>query len=260
MSKTVQSVDRALTILEVLSKHSKGLGTTEIGELTDLHKSTVHRLLGTLIEKGFVEQDPTTSDYMLSLKLFEIGSKRVIAGDILSASRKYTGRLMTEVNEVVHVVVRDGTDIVYIDKVEADNTIRMASTIGRRSPLYSTSVGKAILAFMPEDKVAEIWNKSSIVPLTKNTIVDFVTFQQELNKIRLQGFSEDDEENEVGVRCVGAPVFGFNGEIQGAISISGPAFRITKKSVPKTGAILRKYADLISKELGYTGTNEGEIA
>src|SRR5699024_6319729 len=115
------------------------------------HKSTVHRLLGTLIYKGFVEQSEITNKYRISLKLYELGSKRIAGMDLVSASKLYTKELMENTNEVVHLVVRDGNDIVYTDKVDANNTIRvMTSAIGKRSELYSTSVGKAILAFLDE--------------------------------------------------------------------------------------------------------------
>ncbi|NMA83784.1 MAG: IclR family transcriptional regulator [Epulopiscium sp.] len=254
MIDVVQSVDRALSILEVISDYSDGLGITDISEKVSLHKSTVHRLLGTLIYKGFVEQDLTTNKYKISLKLYELGSKRIEGLDILKISKPYTQALMREINEVVHLVIRDENDIVYIDKVEANNTIRMASTIGRRSPLYCTSVGKAILAFTDDEEVEEIWENSNIKKLTENTITNFDNFKKELEIIREQGYAEDDEENELGVRCIGAPVFNHKGEVEGAISISGPTIRVTRNKVEKIADSVKKYAGLISRELGYKST------
>lgn len=251
MIEVVQSVDRALTILEVLSSHNDGLGITDISNKIDLHKSTVHRLLGTLIYKGFVVQDLETNRYRVSLKLYELGAKRVDNAQILNASRPYTQALMESLNEVVHLVIKDTNDIVYIDKVEADNTIRMASSIGKRSPFYCTSVGKAMLAFMPVEEVNRIWNNSNVEKLTYNTIVDFDEFKEELKKIREKGYAVDEEENEIGVRCIGAPVFNRNGEIEGAISISGPENRVKKENIEEYANEVKKYADLISKELGY---------
>lgn len=253
MIEIVQSVNRALSILELISDYNEGLGITEISQKTDLHKSTVHRLLGTLMYKGFVVQDTITNKYRISLKLYELGTKRIEDLDILKASKPYTKRLMEELNEVVHLVIRDKNDIIYIDKVEADNTIRMASTIGRRSPLYCTSVGKAILAFTDEKEVEDIWKNNNVQKLTPNTIIDFQLFKEELEKIREQGYAEDDEENELGVRCIGAPVFNFHGEVEGAISISGPTIRVTKDKVEKIAEAVKKYAGLISRELGYRG-------
>lgn len=253
MIDVVQSVDRALTILELLSDYNEGLGITEIGTKIDLHKSTVHRLLGTLMYKGFVVQDEQNNKYKVSLKLYELGAKRVIEEDILSASKPFTKGLMNSLNEVVHLVIRDKDAIVYIDKVEANNTIRMASTIGKRSPLYCTSVGKAMLAYLSESEIEEIWKNTNLIKLTEHTIVDFKELKEELAKIREKGYSEDDEEHELGVRCIGAPVFNRRGEVEGAISISGPTTRVTKDKVEEFASEVVKYANLISKELGYSG-------
>lgn len=250
--EVVQSVDRALTILELLSNYNEGLGVTEIGNKIELHKSTVHRLLNTLIYKGFVTQDIVTNKYKTSLKLYELGSKKLEGIDILEASKGHTKKLMEKINEVVHLVVRDNNDIVYIDKVEADNTIRMASTVGKRSPFYSTSVGKAMLAYMPESEVKEIWENSDIIKHTIHTIVDFNEFMKELHDIKKKGYAIDDEENELGVRCIGAPVFNRKGEVEGSISISGPAIRVTKDKVEEFAVEVKKCAYMISKELGYT--------
>jgi len=203
----VQSVERTLTIVELLSDYNDGLGITDISNGVELHKSTVHRLLGTLIYKGYVTQDADTNKYRLTLKFYEIGNKRVENIGILEASKPYTKALMQSINEVVHLVVRDGIDIVYVDKVEANNTIRMTSRIGKRSPMYCTSVGKAMLANMSDLEVSKIWAQSEIIKLTDNTIVDFDELKKALEIIKNDGYAEDDEENEIGVRCIGAPVF-----------------------------------------------------
>lgn len=253
MGEVVQSVDRTLSILELMSYFEDGLGITEISERIGLHKSTVHRLLKTLIYKGYVIQDERTNKYRLTIKLFELGNRVIADMDILKASKIYTEDLMKTFNEVVHLVVRDDNDIVYIDKVEAKNTIQMVSHIGRRSPLYCTSVGKAILAYLDEEEVNEIWNNSDIKKYTENTITDYDVFRNELDKIRLQGYAVDNEENEQGVRCVGVPVFNFHGEVEGAISVSGPTIRVTEEKVEEIANEVKKCANLISKELGYRG-------
>ncbi len=247
----VQSIDRALSILEVLSDYSKGLGVTEISEQVNLHKSTVYRLLTTLIYKGYVVQDTETNKYGITLKLFELGSKKVESMDLLSVSKEYTKKLMESVNEVVHLVVREGNEIVYIDKVEANNTIMMASTIGKRSPMYCTSVGKAILAHLPEKKVKEIWDNSKIVKYTDYTITDFEELKTELEDIRQKGYAVDNEENEIGVRCIGVPIFNRHGKVEAAISISGPAIRVTESKISNFSIKVMNTASLISRELGF---------
>lgn len=251
MVDTVQSVDRSLSILELMSDFDNGLRIIEISDSLGLHKSTVHRLLTTLIHKGYVIQDKKTSKYRLTTKLFELGNKVIANMDILKASKIYTEDLMREFNEVVHLVICDDNEILYIDKVEANNTIQMASNIGRRSPLYSTSVGKAILAYLNVDEVKRIWENSHIKRYTDKTIIDFDILRLELDKIKFQGYAVDDEENERGVRCVGAPVFNFNGEVEGAISVSGPTIRVTKEKVEIIAEEVKRCAYQISKELGY---------
>ncbi|WP_313341985.1 IclR family transcriptional regulator [Sedimentibacter sp.] len=247
----VQSIDRALTILEVLSNYNEGLGVTEISQEVGLHKSTVYRLLSTLIYKGYVIQDMDTNKYKITLKLFELGSKKVENMDLLSASKTFTRKLMETVNEVVHLVVRDGNEIVYIDKVEANNTIRMASTIGKRGPMYSTATGKVILAFMSENQCMNILNNSKLEMRTDKTIVDIEILKKQLKEIKSRGYAVDDEENEIGVRCVGAPIFNRHGEIEGAISLSGPSNRVTEEKVETIAIEVMKYAHLISEEIGY---------
>lgn len=247
----VQSIDRALSILEVLSDYSEGLGVTEISEQVNLHKSTVYRLLTTLIYKGYVVQDAETNKYGITLKLFELGSKKVESMDLLSVSKEYTKKLMESVNEVVHLVVREGSEIVYIDKVEANNTIMMASTIGKRSPMYCTSVGKAILAHLPEKKVKEIWDNSKIVKYTDYTITNFEELKTELEDIRQKGYAVDNEENEIGVRCIGVPIFNRHGKVEAAISISGPAIRVTESKISNFSIKVMNTASLISRELGF---------
>lgn len=251
MASIVQSVDRALSILEVLADYNEGLGVTEISDKVGLHKSTVYRLLSTLSYKGYVSQDEENNRYTITMKLFELGNKKVENIDILTASKPYTKQLMKRVNETVHLVIMDGNEIVYIDKVEADNTIRMASTIGMRSPLYSTSVGKAILAQLPEDEVEKIWHSSKIQQLTQNTITELDDLKKELSKIRVQGYAVDNEENEIGIRCVGASIFNRHGEVEGAISVSGPTIRVTKDKVEEIAREVTKCAKNISGALGY---------
>ncbi|WP_411682476.1 IclR family transcriptional regulator [Clostridium thailandense] len=251
MQEMVQSVDRSLSILEVLSDYEEGLGITEISEKVNLHKSTVHRLLSTLIQKGYVKQDEDTNKYRLTLKLFELGSKNIGKMDIVNVVKPYLKELMKITNETVHLVVRDGNEIVYVDKVESENTIRMYSRIGKRNPLYCTAVGKAMLSYMEDEKVEQIWNQSKIERLTENTITDMEQFKEHLRLVRENRYAVDEQENEIGIRCLGAAVLNYRGEVSGAISISGSILSFTEDKIEKFSNILIEYTDKISKELGY---------
>ncbi|NLM14188.1 MAG: IclR family transcriptional regulator [Epulopiscium sp.] len=251
MQDVVQSVARTLSILEVLSDYEDGLGLAELSIKLDLHKSTVHRLLSTLIVMGYVEQNAVTNKYKITLKLFELGSKRIANMDILEIAKPYLKELMEKTNEVVHLVIRENTDIIYIDKVESETTIRMHSRIGRRSPMYCTAVGKAMMAWLHEKEVEDIWNKSDIHQYTPFTIVNLEDMKKELKLIKQRGFAMDDQENELEVRCIGASIFDYTGKPCAAISISGPITRMTDERIEQFSKWLIHYTLEISKELGY---------
>lgn len=252
MQEVVQSVSRALDILELLAEYDQGIGITDISNELQLHKSTVHRLLGTLIQKGYVKQHKNTNLYSTTLKLFQLGSRRVENIDLLEVAKPYLNQLAELTKEVVHLVVREETEIVYIDKVEGNQTIRMHSSIGRRSPIYCTAVGKALLASLDDSKVAELLEKCTLKPYTEFTITDFKAMDKELKWIQKNGYAIDNEENELGVRCVAAPIFNHLGKGVAAISISGPSIRMTNEQISSYSKKLIEYSRKVSLELGYT--------
>ncbi|MGB4588773.1 MAG: IclR family transcriptional regulator [Clostridiaceae bacterium] len=250
MSETVQSIDRALNLLEILSDHDKGLGLIDLSERSGLSKSTVHRLLNTLSENGYVKQSEESGKYLLTMKLFHLGSKNVEKMDILKLSRPYLEKLRDLSSEVVHLVLRDGNEIVYIDKVESENTIRMYSNIGKKGTLYSTSVGKAIMAYHSDEEIRKIWESLKIEKLTEYTLTDFNAFMKEINEIRKVGYAMDREENELGVKCLGAAILDYTKKPIAAISVSGPIQRMTDEKVSVLVRNILETKKLVSKELG----------
>lgn len=253
MQEPVQSVDRALSILEVLSEYENGLGITEISNKVELHKSTVHRLLATLIAKGYVKQNQENNNYILTMKLFELGNKKIEKMNIVNVSRNYLQSLVNETNEVVHLVIREGNEIVYISKVESQNIIRMHSRIGSRKPVYCTAVGKAMLSYLSEEEVKNIWDSSKIEKITEHTVTDFKQFVTDLKEIRQRGYAREEQENEIGIRCVAASILDYRGEVCGAISISGSILSYTEEKKENFAKLIMEYALIISKELGYRG-------
>ena len=251
MQEIVQSVDRTLTILEVLSDYEEGLGITEISEKVQLHKSTVHRLLNTLIYKGYIKQDKNTNKYGLTLKLFELGNKKVESMDLVSVVEPYLKELMEKTNEVIHLAVRDGSDIVYVSKMEPQKSMKMYTRIGMRKPIYCTAMGKAMMAYMTEEEVEKIWHESNVQKLTKNTIVDIKKIKENLKDIRKKGYAMDNQEVEEGIRCVGTILKDHKSGICGAISISGSIISFTEDKISYFSEIILEHADVISKELGY---------
>lgn len=244
---TVQSVERTFTLIELLSRRPKGMQLAEISRETGLHKSTAHRLLACLMQMGYVSQDGISGSYRLTLKLFETSSRVVQEIDILSASKDYLDRLSETTQESVHLVVPSGTKIVYIYKVDRapHGNVRMSSRIGLSIPMYCTGVGKAILAYLPREQVRDIWDRSDIHPLTEHTVTDWETFCRQLDEIHTQGWAVDDEENELGVRCLAVPLLDYHGFPAAAFSVSAPLSRMGEERM----ALIRKEALSVGDEI-----------
>ncbi len=251
LADTVQSVDRALSLLEILAAHENGLGLMELSYQAHLTKSTCHRLLHTLIKNGYVKQNEENGPYQLSFKMFRLGAQTIEKMDILKISRPYLQRLKDKFGEVIHLVIRDDQEIVYIDKVETDHTIRMYSNIGKRGSLYSTSVGKAMLAYGSDDELLALWETLSLEKKTEHTITTWPEFNQEIEAIRKVGYAMDEEENELGVKCIGVAILDYSGLPVGAISISGPTQRMSKEKIDTIKEEILDVKKEISKELGF---------
>ncbi|MCL5779914.1 MAG: IclR family transcriptional regulator [Firmicutes bacterium] len=248
----VQSLDRALDILEELSRHESGLGVTEIGSIVGLHKSTVHRLLHTLMLRGYVEKKNDTEKYRLGLKLISLGQARLDSMEIRSEARPFLQELMEQTQEAVHLCLWENGKVVYIDKVESRNSVLMYSRIGRVAPIHCTGVGKVIAAFQHEEEVIKIIKESGLVYKTDKTITQLDKLLKHFEEIRRQGYAIDDEEHDPGLRCVAAPVRDYKGNVIASISVAGPTVRVTKDRIEKELAtMLIETANKISRQLGY---------
>lgn len=179
----VQSVERIFQLIEHLAAHPTGVSLQRLAEETGLAKSTVHRLLASLVGLGYVVQDEENGHYRLTLKMFELSSGIVDSMDIMGVAKAHLERLSQRTGEAVHLVIRDGRDIVYIYKTES-GPMRMSSRVGLRSPLYCTGVGKAILATLPGDELEDIWTHSNVQKLTDKTITDLEELRSQLVEVR----------------------------------------------------------------------------
>ncbi|TYP53249.1 IclR family transcriptional regulator [Thermosediminibacter litoriperuensis] len=247
---TVQSIERAMRILEELAGEKDGIGVTDLSCRVQLHKSTVHRILNTLLRLGYVEQNLYSEKYRLGTKLLYLGGAILDRMDIRRESHELLKQLAEEVNETVHLVIPDNDKALYVDKIDSNRTIRMYSQIGRRAPLHASAVGKAILAFSTPDYVEKIIN-NGLERYTKNTIVDPDKLIEHLKEIRVRGYAVDDEENEEGIRCVGAPVFDYTGKVIAAVSISGSTVTIPPERVPELASKVLDCARIISRKMGW---------
>lgn len=247
----VQSLERALKIIDLLAHSGKPMGVTEIGKLIGVHKSTAYRLVSTLRQFGYVDQDEETEKYFLGLKPLELSSIINERLDIKDVIHPYLEDLADKTSETVHLAVREGDEIVYIDKVESKHTIRMYSRIGARAPLYCTALGKCLLAFGPEELIKKWISKDNLPQRTPNTIKTGKELAEELERVRSQGYALDREEFEPGIRCVGVPIINRKGKAISAISISIPAFRLTEERLKELILILLQTRDTVSEKLKY---------
>ncbi len=251
-NQLIKSLDRAINLLEMLVRSENGMGVTELSRELDLHKSTVFRLLDTLKYRGYVEKNDDNQNYIIGIKLFELGSRVLNDIDSRNRVRPYLEELKEKTDETVHLGILDDGEIIYVDKVESNATIRMYSQVGRRVPVHSTSLGKVILAHLPEERVREIIEYKGLPEEGKNTITDPDELIEHLKKVKEQGYAVDDEEQEEGIRCIAGPVFNHRGEIQSSFSISAPITRMDKERLDKLSELIVEYSKKMSRSLGYS--------
>ena len=247
----VQVVDRALAALDVLANRSSECSLAELCIALGLHKSTVHRLMMVLEQHRLVDKNPETGRYRLGLKLFEFGSNAIAALDPRRHARPHLDRLQRELAETVFFCILDDGQVFYLDKVESQQSIRTACTVGSRAPAYCTAVGKAMLAELPDAEVSDIVRRWGLKAITANTITTAAALKAELKAVRSRGYAIDNEEKEQGLRCISAAVRGHSGKLFAAISVSGPAFRITKGRIPEIGHVVMRAANDLSVEFGF---------
>lgn len=256
----VQVLDRAVAILQVLADAPTELAPADLALRLRLHKSTIHRLLMVLERHRIIRKNPANGKYALGLKLFELGSRAAKGQSLRDHAQPFLARLVRETGETAHIAVLDDGDMVSIANVEGPRTLRMPSTVGRRTPAHCSAVGKAVLAFLPQSTLDELIARRPLITLTARTLATTGALAAELRRIRVRGYAIDDEEIEKGLRCVGAPVHDYTGRVVGAVSIAGPTFRMTKKKIPAlAGSVLAVAGDL-SVELGYRAHNRDNVA
>ena len=247
----IQSVDRALQILELLRKNPRGLGVTELSISLQVAKSTAHRLLMSLEEHGYVQKIGRESTYRLGLKFIEMNYTVTKNLNVLEIARPFIENLSKETGEIVHLVTLDGQEIIYIDKVENSSTIRIYSQIGRRGPLHCTAVGKSILAFLEESEANQLIDNIEFPRFTDYTLTTREALLNELEIIKKDAYSYDNQEHEMGIRCVGAPIFEHNGRPQYALSVTGPLDRMSDEILQHHIPLLKETVKKISRSLGY---------
>ena len=247
---TTRTLNRGLAILEKLATTSElGLGPSAVAEEVGLDKATVTRLLRTLIEAGYVRQDPVTRRYRLTVKSLRLAQGLATSLDLQRVARPHLVALRDRVLETAHLGVMEDQGVYYVDKLEADHSLQLVSAIGQTMPLHSTALGKAILAALPEAEREAKYRHMDFAARTEQTICDLEQFRQEIHRTQVRGYAIDDRENEPLGTCVAAAIIGADGRPVGAISVSGPHFRI-QEHLDQLGPQVMATAAQVAWELG----------
>ncbi|MCA9770914.1 MAG: IclR family transcriptional regulator [Myxococcales bacterium] len=253
----IQSVSHALDVLEQFRGDVTELGVTELSKRLKLHKNNVFRLLATLESRGYVEQNKATENYRLGLKSLELGQTFIHQMGILRQAHPILEDLKGKCNETAYLAIMREQDVVYLDVVETEHTVRVVSRIGARLPSYCSAVGKVQIAFLNEEELRRHVPRE-LKRFTGGTITNARDLLEELKQVAERGYATDNEEYEEGVRCVAAPIRDYTRKVIAGVSVSGPAQRFGLDRIEKELApLVMEAARQISRRLGYeVGLNE----
>ena len=247
----LSSVANSLRLIRAFSEDQYEIGISDLAKRLGLAKSTVHRLASTLLDQGMLEQNAGDGKYRLGLALFELGTLVRRKMDFTMEARPFLRTLMEKTGETVHLAILDHDSVLYIITHESKQALRMGSKVGTRAPVHSTAVGKVLLAFQPGEEIARIVARG-LPAGTPNTIVDVKALQRDLELVRTRGYALDDEESELGLRSIAAPIRNDSGNVIAAISIAGPVHRMTRKTLLGWVRELVAAAGAVSQRLGWS--------
>ena len=248
---TIQVLERAAEIIDVMAKFHNGISLADLSTQTSINKTTIFRILANLQDLGYVVQDTNDGKYRLGYKFVEVSNVILSRFDIRNIAHPYLEKLSNITSEVVHLVILDGYEGVYIDKVDNfSGTIRMYSQVGKHLLLHSTSVGKVLLSGMSEAEIDNVIKVKGLIKKTENTITNRDVLMKEIIKVAKQGYAVDDVENEEGIRCLAAPIYSSEGKIAAAVSIAGTTLSVTRERVPELAFVLKDITSQITKASG----------
>ena len=227
------------------------MSAQDVAQHCSLSRPTAYRHLVTLSTRDYVTTCDDGRSYQVGPKVLELGKSFLDRLDLPELARASMRELSRTSQETVHLTVLDGTEILYVAKVDGPQSVRMYSAIGTRNPLYCTAMGKAILAFLPPEKRTALLDQTTLAPRTPNTITDRTALDRHLELVRSQGFAIDDVEFEEGIRCLGAPILNHTGRVTAAISISGPAYRLSNSRLQELSGRVVEASQAISGKMGY---------
>jgi DNA-binding IclR family transcriptional regulator len=250
-------VDHALDVLEAFHGEEDELGITELSRRLKLHKNNIFRILATLENRGYIEQNRSTDNYRLGLGTLDLGQTYIRHTGLLRIARPVMEELNRKANENVYIGILKERYSFYLDVVESNHTVRVLSRVGCRVPAYCAAIGKAQLAYEAPETIMEILGKKELKKFTPKTISDREKIMEHLLLVKELGYAVDDEEWDEGVRCVGAPIFDYTRKTVGGISISAPSARMSMDQLKKDYVpLVKKACEDISRRLGYDAPEE----
>ncbi|MFC4453977.1 IclR family transcriptional regulator [Deinococcus sonorensis] len=249
MSENVQSVERALDIINTIVAANRSLSVAELSQAMGLAPSTIHRILQTLTVKNYVFQDLQTKRYDIGPEIVDISSALHLRYDLVRRVRPYLQTLVELTGETAHVAQLYGTSAMYLSQVEPLSMVRMFTTPGSIAPLHCSDVGKVFLADLPAARIEEVIRKTGLPARTPHTITQPDALEQELQRVRQDRYALDDEEREMGVRCLSAGILNGAGKVIAAVGVAGPTSRLSRERIPEVSAAVRGMAARCAEEL-----------
>jgi len=246
------AVERALGILEAVSRRPGGLSNSEISRKLAIPKSSASYILRALERRGYLHRSLEDGKYRMGLKILDLGHGVAIGLDLREIARPILQDLVRRVNLTAHLAILENGEAVYIERVEAPGFIRMNTWVGRRMYIHATSIGKALAAGLSHEEVDAILAGHGLVKRTPKTITQRARFLKELEHVRARGYAIDDEENSIGVRCIAAPVYNAMGRVEAAIGVSGTVAMVNPHTLPRFVDAVKEAARRISAKLGHT--------
>jgi len=245
----IKSIAKAFRLMELLVTRNE-FQLAELCRLLKFAKTTTHRMLLTLESLGYVQQNPRSLGYMASIKIFELGEKVTQNLNFIQIAKPFMIELSEKTGETINLGVLDGIDVICVDKVESKYDLKIDQSVGSRAKAYRAALGKAILAYLPAEERKMLFSKHTIVMATPKSLKTIDAIEENLQKVREQGYSVDDEEGNIGVRCVGAPIFDNGSKVVAGLSIAAPSLRMKEENIESSARLVKQTAAFISNRLG----------
>lgn len=253
MPREIPALKRAFDVFELFLKEPQPMTVPEIVARLKIPRTTAHEIVNTMVGSGYLHRDDVhTNKVFLGFKLFELGGVYAANFDLIAEGRKVAAEIVALCDETVQMAVREGTEAIFIAKVDSSKAVRLVSTVGSRLPAHCTAVGKMLLSSLSEKEIAQLYGDQDQLPrMTANSITSIAALLRELDAIRTRGVAYDDCESNEDVRCVAAPIYNQKGEMIAAMSTSVPVTRMSMSKQDELARLIRKGAEELSRRLGH---------